>query len=180
MTGRSPICILPDPGNMRNLRPVSRVLIPGCALFLAACSGPQSGGTGDTVRLLADDARIVAEGRTVYQQSCAQCHGDRLEGQADWRTRGPDGLLPAPPHDETGHTWHHADQMLFDLTKYGPQKYAGPGYRSTMPAYEGTLTDEEIIAVLSYIKSEWSAAIRARHDGVNAQYRQVQDELGGR
>ena len=77
-------------------------------------------------------------------------------------------MLLAPPHDATGHTWHHPDGMLFALTKYGPGPATGnPSYRSDMPAYEGILEDNEIIAVLSYIKSRWPAPVRARHDDIN-------------
>src|SRR3546814_20707961 len=60
-----------------------------------------------------NDARQVALGETVYRQQCASCHGAQLEGQPDWRVRQPDGRLPAPPHDENGHTWHHPEQALF-------------------------------------------------------------------
>jgi hypothetical protein len=76
--------------------------------------------------------------------------------------------MPAPPHDATGHTWHHTDQALFELTKFGMQRFAGRDYRSAMPAYRGILTDEEIIAVMSYIKSRWPASIRRQHDAINA------------
>ena len=30
-----------------------------------------------------------------------------------------------------------------------------PGYESDMPAFEGILSDDEIVAVLAYIKSTW-------------------------
>ena len=110
-------------------------------------------------------------GETVYAAQCAACHGANLEGQPNWRERGPDGRLPAPPHDETGHTWHHPDALLFELTKEGPPKEMGNGepYLSNMPAYEGVLSDEEIVTVLSYIKSRWPAEVRERHDALNAQ-----------
>lgn len=132
----------------------------------SAAEGPAP--EGPPALFLPDDRRIVERGQYVYATSCAQCHGDDLEGQPNWRQRGADGLLPAPPHDETGHTWHHADQVLFDLTKYGMQRYAGPGYRSAMPAYEGVLSDEEIIAAMSFIKSRWPESIRRQHDAINA------------
>ena len=115
-----------------------------------------------------DDRRVVEEGRYIYRVACAQCHGVNLQGQANWQQRGADGLMPAPPHDGTGHTWHHTDQVLFELTKYGMQRYAGPNYRSAMPAYREILTDQEIIASLSYIKSRWPESIRRQHDALNA------------
>ena len=117
-----------------------------------------------------DDAR-VALGRTIYQLQCASCHGDRLQGQPDWQSRKPDGRLPAPPHDETGHTWHHPDAALFDVTKHGVERIAGAGYRSDMPAYGERLSDAEIIATLAYIKSRWSPEIRSRQAAIDARTR---------
>ena len=119
----------------------------------------------DRVVLRADYAETVAHGAEVYADNCAACHGANLEGQPNWRLPGADGRLPAPPHDETGHTWHHDGDTLFRLTKYGTGALiSDPDYESNMPVYEGVLTDDEIIAVLSYIKSTWPEDIRARHD----------------
>ncbi len=115
-----------------------------------------------------NDRRVVEEGSYIYRVACAQCHGVNLEGQPNWQQRGADGLMPAPPHDATGHTWHHPDQALFEMTKYGMQRFAGRDYRTAMPAYQKTLTDDEIIAVMSYIKSRWPASVRRQHDMINA------------
>ena len=112
----------------------------------------------------ADDARLVAQGREVYGRHCASCHGTKLEGQPDWRTRLPNGRMPAPPHDADGHTWHHPGDVLFGIVREGVQKFAPAGYQSDMPAYAGVLSDREIVAVLSYIKSTWPAEVRRRHD----------------
>lgn len=119
-----------------------------------------------------DDTDVLRVGATVYAQHCAACHGAQLEGQPNWRERGPDGLLPAPPHDESGHTWHHPDALLFAITKQGISQVIGqPDYRSTMPAYGGVLSDEEIVAVLSWIKSQWPPEARQHQDRMNEQYR---------
>ena len=99
-------------------------------------------------------------GQQLYAANCAACHGAELEGQPDWRNRLPSGRLPAPPHDETGHTWHHSDAQLFTITKFGLQAIA-PGYESDMPAFEHVLTDEEIASILGYIKSTWPERERA-------------------
>ncbi len=104
--------------------------------------------------------------QAVYAEHCAACHGDRLQGQPDWRARGPNGRLPAPPHDATGHTWHHPDQLLFKMTKYGPLPLAPAGYQSDMPAFDGILTDAEIRDVVAYIKGTWPAKIRARQESI--------------
>lgn len=105
----------------------------------------------------------VARGKGVYAQQCAACHGARLEGQPNWQGKLPTGRMPAPPHDASGHTWHHPDSVLFGITKYGlvPGKYAPPKYQSEMPAFDGKLKDEEIWAVLAYIKYTWPDKIRA-------------------
>lgn len=104
-----------------------------------------------------DPARI-AIGQNLYAQHCAACHGAKLEGQPDWRRRLPSGRMPAPPHDETGHTWHHPDAVLFGITKHGlVPPYAPADYQSDMPAFAGKLSDEEIRAVLAYIKSHWTS-----------------------
>ena len=109
-----------------------------------------------TTRADPNDRTLVAQGEAVYQAQCAACHGANLEGQPDWRTRNAEGRLPAPPHDETGHTWHHSDQQLFRITKHGLKPPVAPeGYESDMPAFDGVLSDDEIWAVLSFIKSRW-------------------------
>ncbi len=104
----------------------------------------------------------LALGRGIYQAHCAACHGADLEGQANWRQRGPDGLLPAPPHDETGHTWHHPDGPLFVMTKHGTAALAGPGYETAMTGFGDVVSDTDIRAVLAYIKSRWPETIRRR------------------
>ena len=120
------------------------------------------------VQLRPDDAAVTALGQQVYTARCAACHGARLEGQPHWRERGPDGRLPAPPHDASGHTWHHPDELLFRITKHGVAKAANlKDYVSAMPAYDGVLSDAEIVAALSWIKAQWPADIRVRHDELN-------------
>jgi mono/diheme cytochrome c family protein len=113
------------------------------------------------------DARQVALGKQVYADQCAACHGVNLEGQPNWRERKPDGKLPAPPHDASGHTWHHSDAQLFDMTKRGTAALAGPNYQTDMREFGSLLSDAEIWAVLAYIKSTWPPEIRARHDRIN-------------
>lgn len=104
----------------------------------------------------------------MYAENCASCHGIALEGQANWRQRDADGYLLAPPHDETGHTWHHPDSYLFLMTKYGIEEMIGKTYPNNMPAYEDKLTDAKILAALSYIKSTWPSRIQRQHDQINA------------
>ncbi len=108
------------------------------------------------------DPAQLALGRTLYGEACAACHGAELEGEANWRQRRPDGLLPAPPHDETGHTWHHPDRQLFEITKRGTAALVGSDYQTAMGPFAELLSDDDIRAVLAYIKSRWPENIRAR------------------
>jgi mono/diheme cytochrome c family protein len=109
----------------------------------------------------ADSPPDLAQGQKIYAQHCAVCHGAKLEGQADWRKPLANGRMPAPPHDDSGHTWHHPDEVLFGITKNGlVAPYAPVGYQSDMPGFGGTLSDAEIRAVLAYIAAQWSSEVR--------------------
>lgn len=143
----------------------------GMLLSIVTAITPVNAGEGTDgvlTRLQADDLSIVAAGEEIYLSQCADCHGAALEGQPNWRSRDANGLLPAPPHDASGHTWHHADDLLFEITKYGASVVIGdPDYRSIMPVYEDILSDDDIIAVLSYIKNSWPAEQRQWQEEVN-------------
>lgn len=137
------------------------ILLAGAAaaaLATMAALGQQPGADADAngVTFLGESvsAGEIADGQRLYAESCASCHGSNLEGQANWKRRLDNGRMPAPPHDESGHTWHHADTDLFTVTKLGVSAVV-PGYESDMPAFEGVLTDEDIRAVLAFIKSRW-------------------------
>jgi mono/diheme cytochrome c family protein len=106
----------------------------------------------------------VKRGAELYAEHCASCHGKNLEGQVDWMKRLPSGRLPAPPHDASGHTWHHSDEQLFTITKDGMAAIV-PDYESDMPAFRDVLTDAEIRDVLAFIKSTWPERERAYQAG---------------
>lgn len=106
-------------------------------------------------------------GREIYMARCAVCHGAKLEGQPNWQSGNPDGTYPAPPHDESGHTWHHGDGMLTDYIRRGGQAVLddmGVEFTSGMPAFGGELSDEDIEDVLAFIKSTWSDPVRAAQE----------------
>lgn len=149
------------------MRRAALLLALGTSLLLPACDAFTS--RPQPYQLRPDDPAVIAAGRKIYGAHCAACHGVRLEGQPNWRERDSSGRLPAPPHDAGGHTWHHPDEVLFRITKYGVAKAANlKDYESAMPAYEGVLSDAEIIAVLSWIKSQWPRDIRRQQEEVNA------------
>ena len=147
-------------------------LIAGLAATWLVLQPPSGGSSSGLLR--PDNPVQVARGAELYALNCAACHGKQLEGGADWQTANPDGTLPAPPHDATGHTWHHADALLFRLTKFGSRKALGmEDMPSNMPAFEGLMSDEDIVAVLSFIKASWPDDIRDRHDEINRQAAQA-------
>ena len=103
--------------------------------------------------------RDIVAGQSLYANNCASCHGANLEGQPNWQSAGADGVLPAPPHDRTGHTWHHDDELLFEYTKLGGaaalEVRGVTGINSGMPAFNETLTDDDVWDILAYIRSTW-------------------------
>lgn len=113
------------------------------------------------------DPDALAIGAMIYEAECAACHGASLEGQDDWKSRDAEGYLPAPPHDVSGHTWHHPDAQLLDIVRRGTAAVVGQGYRSRMPGYAGKLTEYEMRAVLAYIKSTWPRRVIETHDEIN-------------
>mgnify|MGYP000321359662 CR=1 FL=1 len=153
---------------MIEVKNLHRTLVVSITAILTVSAFLYFGFQQPDARIPYKDEQAVAKGKTIYFAECASCHGASLEGQVNWKQRDPNGYLPAPPHDVSGHTWHHDDQLLFKLTKYGVKSIAGKDYKSNMPAFETELTDEQIWNVLAYIKSEWPEDLAQRHtDMVN-------------
>lgn len=118
--------------------------------------------------------RDLVAGQILYQDHCAACHGTSLEGQPNWRVPNDDGTLPAPPHDETGHTWHHDNQLLFEYTKLGGRGALAvrgvSDFNSAMPAFNDALTDSEIWDILAYIRSTWPDSVQEIHASRNPKH----------
>ncbi|MFD2204636.1 c-type cytochrome [Kiloniella antarctica] len=123
-----------------------------------------------------DNTQQVQLGQQLYAHECATCHGSNLEGEPNWRSQLQDGSLPAPPHNETGHTWHHPDDVLLQITKYGGASVAPKGFASRMPAFEGTLSNEDISATLAFIKSRWPKEVRMRQQRITTKINQAISE----
>jgi mono/diheme cytochrome c family protein len=130
------------------------------AMVLAGCGDQFSSAD-------ATDNEAVSMGQALYAQHCATCHGDNLQGQPNWRELKADGTLPAPPHDDSGHTWHHPDAQLFAYTKQGGQALAPADFKSAMPGFGDKLSDSQIWATLSFIKSRWSIEAQTRQARLN-------------
>jgi mono/diheme cytochrome c family protein len=129
---------------------VSLLLLTGC----------QTSGSGGEAVPAAD----LAAGEALYVANCAACHGVEGQGQPNWQQPNADGQFPPPPHDSSGHTWHHPDALLLEIIAEGGQM---PD--SGMPAFKDKLSPEEMEAVLAYIKSFWGAEERALQEQVSQQ-----------
>ena len=119
----------------------------------------------ETVRILMDEREgsiVLAGDRLSVGEDSEGTTFLPLERKSVTVRRNARGRLPAPPHDESGHTWHHDDVVLFEVTKYGLAKHAPAGYQSDMPAFGDRLSDDEIVAVLAYIKSRWPQDIHRK------------------
>ena len=75
-------------------------------------------------------------------------------------------MRKASSNDKSGHTLHHPDEMLFNLTKDGFKAMINDVYKVSMPVYDGNLSDEEIIASLSCIKSTWPDEVIEIHNKI--------------
>ena len=109
-----------------------------------------------------ENIEAVAQGKALYARFCTKCHGQNLQGQPNWDLQREDGSFPAPPHDASGHTWHHDDAFLFDYTKSGGRAVNPPGFVSEMPQFSEILADFEVWSVLAFIKSTWPEHIRVK------------------
>ncbi|WIV52343.1 cytochrome c (plasmid) [Marivivens sp. LCG002] len=132
-------------------------------MFIAGICGATLAGPAFADHEFAD-ADLDA-GKQLYADNCAACHGLSLEGQPHWKSAGPDGILPAPPHNESGHTWHHDTGLLVEYTRLGGRGALAargiPDFNSGMPAFVKVLTERQILEILAYIRSSWSKDARA-------------------
>ena len=150
-----------------------KVLGSQLSLLLGLTAGPLTAWAdqdGILVRIDTSDRLAVSEGYFLYQDHCAACHGQNLEGQLGWDSSQEAEPL-APPHDDTGHSWHHSDDELFEMSKFGFDQLLGlePG-TSGMPGFAEDLSDEQLMAILAFIKSSWSAESAVWQQQVDAQY----------
>ena len=131
------------------------VLILASVLLTACTSSPS-----ESIQTAGSDSvgEAPRTGRELFASNCASCHGAAGEGHPDWRIKNADGTLPPPPLNGDGHTWHHADGLLYRIVSQGGKSLEIPGdpsFKSAMPAFGDLLSHEEIIEVLAYVKSLW-------------------------
>ena len=144
---------------VRNIRPVGAVaIVILVSVLIAACSS--SPGPDNPPPSSAPTGRDAPIGQVIFASNCAVCHGVGGEGQSDWQVRKEDGTLLPPPLNGDGHTWHHADGLLYRTVSQGGRIFEDPrdpSFKSAMPAFGDQLSHQEIVAVLTYIKSLWGS-----------------------
>lgn len=122
------------------------------ALALSSCGGTQvePGGTP------ADP--FIQNGARLYQANCQVCHGGATGGKLK--------DIP-PPHNANGHTWDHPDQWLTAAILNG---ITFSLEEQKMPAFKDQLTEEDVKAILAYIKTWWTEEQRASQKKVTEQW----------
>lgn len=148
---------------MMNGRSGMRFLLPALLLLTlgAAAAGAVWYVKDDAVAFGdPEDLDQVAFGSRVYGRICANCHGTELDGQLGWEEPLKDGTRLAPAHSADGGTWKYADDSLFKVVKFGGESMKPDGGVSRMPGFDNKLTDEEIWAVIAFIKSTWPTSVQ--------------------
>ena len=95
-------------------------------------------------------------GGQIFAKHCAGCHGDKAQGNENWRVRDENGKFLPPPLNGNGHAWHHSRAVLRNVIENGSVDGSG-----NMPAWKDKLSDAEIDAVISWFQSLWPDAVYA-------------------
>ena len=157
---------------MHNAMSIRTMTVAGIALALVA--------GGLAVFAFAPHRASAAErGAKVYAANCSSCHGDQLQGQPDWRHLNAEGRLPAPPLNGTGHAWRHSNAELLHIVKFSVLDQAGPDYKTDMPAFDGKLTDSDILAILVYVHDSWPSGVQAAQSFLNPDHAGMPAKVDG-
>ena len=105
----------------------------------------------------------AVEGSDLYSANCQGCHGD---------SNGAGGRGGAPVHNDRGHTWHHPDAQLRGWVLNGKLGFGSPG----MPALGDKLTEPEVDAILTFIKSWWTTDQRDSQADISERYQDGLDK----
>lgn len=109
--------------------------------------GEEDIGEGEEVAEAASEGN-ASEGEQVYNQICASCHGESGKGD------GPAAasLDPKPKDHTDGEKMSRlSDDHMFKVISEGG---AAAGLSPAMPAWGGTLSDQEILDVMAYIRKD--------------------------
>lgn len=107
---------------------------------------------------MAEQAPDLEAGKRLYDEYCADCHGENAVGQDPKRRAGgldENKVMIAPALNGTAHTWHHPPKLLY--------RYIDKGSiirKSPMPSFGDELNRQEILSIISYFQSLWSGKKR--------------------
>jgi mono/diheme cytochrome c family protein len=124
------------------------------ALALTACTPDAGAITVQGVALTEDD---LLQGHILYTAWCAGCHGAKGEGQFPGAPLEPSPItnrIGAPPHDTTGHSWHHSDDLLVRYVIEGG--FTDPAAFYPMPGFGWRLSVADARQIVGYIKTLWT------------------------
>ena len=104
-------------------------------------------------------------GERLYNVFCVNCHGGPEIRPNEGR------IIYPPPHNASGHTWQHSDCEILtivdnggdDVTRANRAAQAPPG-SVEMPSFRARLTHDDILAILSYIKTMWTPEERTAQE----------------
>jgi mono/diheme cytochrome c family protein len=142
---------------MRDSRSVLAAVIAFALAARTAFPPGRAAGAGDAHFADADDLALVVLGKGLYRSQCAGCHGRYLQGQPLWQLNDTYASRRAPAFDETGFIWQRSDEAIFRATKYGRPGAPSP---APMPAFKHRLDDQQILAIVAFIKARWPLGLR--------------------
>lgn len=130
-------------------------LLIGTLGMLSACSDAKNAVPNLSQRWYTPEQ--LAQGKAVFADHCAACHGPMGEGVANWQTLDANGLYPAPPLDGSAHAWHHSLNTLIRTISAGGGPLGG-----SMPGFQGSLTEAEQKSVIAAFQAHWSDDIYSK------------------
>ena len=88
-------------------------------------------------------ASPLSEGKKLFQNNCASCHGTKAQGKV------------GPALNGTGHSAHHSPMSMMQKIKKGGK---------IMPSFKDKLSDKEIMYILRYLKSTWPKNVQKHYN----------------
>lgn len=133
-----------------------------CMMLMFLCFLSGNAQTSETGRWFSD--KQVNDGKTLFANNCASCHGSDASSTPEWRKRDAKGNFPPPPLNGTAHTWHHPMNILqFTILK------GGAPVGGVMPAFETKLNLDQVNSIIAWFQSLWPDNVydiwNGRHPG---------------
>jgi mono/diheme cytochrome c family protein len=127
------------------------------AVYLKSLGQGSPPGAATTSIPRPEESLLVALGKTVYDTQCAKCHGDRGQG------RGSD--YPPLAGNQSIEMSSAVNAIRMVLNGGYPPGTSGNPKPYGMPPFAHSLSDDQVAAVVSYIRTAWGnrgTAVTAR------------------